>query len=155
MKGWTCGPASVKNALMAFGTNVSEPSIRRVANTIKKEGTDEKGIIAAIRHYGFSATEWRSNKKNISWKWLHEQLQSGKVVIMCFDNWDHWVVALGSVGNTGVTIFDPSNYVYNKKENGTYVLNKKNLIYRWYNNRTEDRAEDKEERMYAISIGKK
>jgi hypothetical protein len=159
---WSCGAAAVRNALRAFGKRVSEADVRSAAESasgpVEKScgcahpGTCEHGVLAAIRHFGFTAVVHRWDTQSEAWEWLHETLQSGKVVILCVHDWEHWVLAFGSLGPTGVVVFDSSNFRYNIQEAGVHVWSRRHLMECWTN--TVHTNEDKT-KMYAISVGKK
>lgn len=151
---WSCGAATVRNILRCFGLKVSELDIRTYSNTSKEFGTSENGIMDSIRAFGYTAVEHHFDDSSEAWEWLHDTLYSGKPVILAVENWEHWVAAIGSLGRTGIVVFDPSNFKVNKHENGTHVWDKKKLIHKWKNDR-KSIDEDNESRMYAISIGKK
>ena len=150
---WSCGAAVVRNALRVFKCRVSENEIRGIAGTTKQFGTSEKGILSAIRAYGFKAVEHHIDDKEEAWEWLHETLVEGKPVILCVENWEHWVVAIGSCGNTGIAVFDSSNFKVNLYENNTHVWDKKHLFHKWWNNRLSV-DDEVESRLYAIAVSK-
>jgi len=146
---WSCGAAAVVNAIRVFGTKVSEYKVRGLAGTTK-EGTDEVGIMNAVRALGFTAAPYTSDSSNNAFQWISGQLIHGSPVILCLDAWLHWAVAVGYLGDR-VVVIDSSNFSINKKENGVHIFTKNQLMRRWKNSRksvTEDR-------LYAIVVGKK
>lgn len=148
---WSCGAASVVNAIRGLGYRISEFKVRSFSNTTK-EGTSETGIIEAIRCLGFSAVVFSTNSKNEAWEWLVEQMYVGKPVILCVENFEHWISAIGICGNR-ITVFDPSNFKKNIHENGTHSWGRRYLMRKWYNTRVSLGPD--EPRLYAISVGKK
>lgn len=153
-KPWSCGTAAVRNILRIYGKKVSEVSLWSSAGLTKEFGTSEHGIMEALGDNGFEAIEHHFSNKDEAWQWLHGALNEGRPVILAVECWEHWVVAIGSLGSTGVAIFDPSNWKYNLSENGTYVWDKKKLMYKWFNNRMSV-CDETEKRLYAISVSKK
>jgi len=153
-KPWSCGTAAVRNILRIFGVKVSETSLWASAKLTKQFGTSEHGIMDALRDNDLVAVEHHFSDKNEAWRWLHGALSEGKPVILAVECWEHWVIAIGSLGNTGVAVFAPSNFKNNRYENGTYVWNKKKLMYKWFNNRISV-CDEKEQRIYDISVRKK
>jgi len=149
-KPWTCGAATVRNTLRCFGKKVSEESLRGLCGTTE-EGTDEVGIIRALKYYGYQVNEFHSDSRPNAWAWLHGCLSNGSFVILCLSNWEHWCVCTGRCGNR-VTIVDPSNFKYNRAENLTHVWDKKYLMKHWWNTRKSVEGED---RIYAISVNKR
>lgn len=146
-KPWKCGPATVRNTLRAFGHKVSEDVLTGLCGTTV-EGTDEQGIKAALRYYGYRVEEFSSNSKENGWAWLHGSMSNGNFVILCIENWNHWCVAIGRCGDR-VTIVDPSNSKYNVSELNTHVWSKEWLMYKWWNARKSVGADN---RIYAISV---
>ena len=131
---------------------VSEHDLWPLAGT-DQTGTNELGIIRALRAKGAKVAEHRFDDKDKAWKWIHKTLQNGRFIILATECWEHWVVALGSAGESGVVIFDSSNFKKNLYENGTHIWKKKKLMYMWRNNRVHI-GEETENRIYAISVWK-
>lgn len=149
-KKWSCGAAAVRNCLRSLGIRAPERQIRYYAETSKDFGTSEYGIINALKEWKCVVREYHFSSKNKAWIWLHETLQSGKPVIMAVDNWEHWIVAVGSMGDK-VCIFDSANFKYNKYENGCHVWDKDKTLYKWWNDRISVESNN---RIYAISVKK-
>ena len=126
-KPWKCGPATVRNVLRAFGVKDSEDHLTHLCRTTKM-GTDEFGIMDAIKHHGFRVSEYRSNSKKDAWKWVHGSLIQGEAIILCTQAWEHWVVCVGSLGDR-VVVIDSSNFKYNVAENGVHVWSREWLKY--------------------------
>ena len=145
---YSCGPASVVNAVRVFGQNVNEYTVRGYAGT-DKHGTDENGIMNALRELGYSASSYQTDSSNNAWQWLTGQLIHGSPVILCSEAWQHWVVIVGTLGDR-VVLIDSSNTKRNRKENGVKILTKTQLIRTWHNAR-----KNIEGRLYAIAVGKK
>lgn len=125
----TCGAAAVVNACRAFSIRVPERSVRKLAGT-DGDGTDQQGIIFALRSLGLSAEEYRGTRRSPSWQWLHGALLHGRVIILCMDNWQHWTTAIGSLGDR-VILIDSTNTKANRAENGVHVLSRDRLLRRW------------------------
>lgn len=126
---FSCGVAVIINAILCFGKIVSEKQVRKFSNTTKELGTDEKGILNALKHLGFRGEEYYLSK-NWTEDALYEALSFGWPVIICVDNLDHWCCVIGHMANKYV-VFDSLNSKSNKKENGTYVLTPNQLRKRW------------------------
>lgn len=146
---WSCGSAAVRNALRAYGHKVSERQIRALAGTTPEEGTDEIGILAAIRGLGYKAAEYSTNSPTQAWAWLSGCLVSGTVVILCVECWEHWCVAFGLLGDM-IAVFDSSNFKKVIAENGTFTWKKPTLMKKWKNSRKNVDSP----RFYAIAVGK-
>lgn len=170
---WSCGAAAVRNALEAVGVVVSEQDVRREARTVSESecpgcaatvlrkggyvappdvehtcGTPEEGIIAALEAFDCGCDEIRTDDFDEAEEELHQALQEGSPVILCVDNWEHWVVAVGSLGQTGVAVFDCSNFKVNRMNSATYVWDSETLERKWRNSRKHV----EEERMYGVIV---
>jgi ABC-type bacteriocin/lantibiotic exporter with double-glycine peptidase domain len=117
--------------LYVLGHNVTEAAIRRVAGTTPKDGTDEKGLIRAINHYGHSTKEFKDQSGKRAWGFIKSSLSRGRPVLLCVDGWGHWVAAVGSLGGK-VLVFDPEKIPGKRyKYSGLRVYNEEQLRSRW------------------------
>ena len=128
---FSCGPAAVRAALYVLGhNNISEATLRRRAGTTP-EGTNEQGLMRAIRSFNHKPKEYQSESRRASWSWLKTCLSKGKPVLLCVDQWDHWVAAVGTLGGK-VLIFDPGIPPgRRKKYSGLEIYNEQELHPRW------------------------
>lgn len=128
---FSCGPAAARAVLYVLGHHkVTEAALRRWAGTTP-DGTDERGMLRAISHYGHKGKEYQAESGKKSWAWLKNILGRGKPVLLCVDEWDHWVAAVGRLGGK-VLIFDPdSSGGRRKKYSGLVVYDEKDLLGRW------------------------
>ena len=91
---WQCGPFALKHALLMQGVRAHEDTLARIAGSSEQDGTDENQLAQAAAHFGAhlvitrrrSATAARSTLTH----WLRDQ-----PVLLCLDQWDHWVTAVG------------------------------------------------------------
>ena len=150
---WSCGPASIVNALRALGKKVSELKVRGYSSTDQDDGTNENGMVEAIRCLGFSASEFQSSDKEAMRSWIMTQVGDGKPVIVCVNEWDHWVTIVGLLGDSFVVV-DSTNTKQNKSENGCHVWSKRYLLTALWNS-DDSKLEEGDERMYGIAVGKK
>lgn len=130
-KKYSCAAASIRAALYSLGHNVSESAVRTVSGT-DKSGTDEIGILKAIRRYGHTAREYQFHSYKEAWEWLKQALHMGRPVLMCSDNWNHWVTAIGRYG-AKVWIFDPDSTTKKRRNrySGLELYSKNNWMRRW------------------------
>ena len=149
-KRWACGAAVVRNVFRVFGLRVAEHEIRGCAGSSQAFGTSESGILDALRAWGFRPLEHSFDCRQKALEWLHETLAAGQPVILAVENWEHWVLAMGSLGPSGIAIFDSSNFKVNVYENGAHVWPTKKLMHMWWNDRKS--IGTKEKRIYAISV---
>lgn len=147
---YSCGAGAVVNALRALGVRVDERRVRSLASTTI-DGTDECGVVSAVRALGHSASEFKGTSRNHAWRWLHGALLQGSAVIICVDLWKHWVTCVGLLGDR-VILIDPAKVQFNMKENGIHVLSKERLIARW---RSSCKAKDNVYQAICISKAKK
>jgi len=126
---YSCGPASIVNALRCLGVRKAEKTIRKTSNTNPKNGTSEEDMIKVLTDLGFRISKHEQGKFDKAWKWLHSRLKDGNPVIISVRNWQHYVAAIGIIGEK-IIIADP-DYA-NKKENGILILNKRRLKKFWY-----------------------
>lgn len=145
---YSCGAAAITNAFRAYGYKIAERRIRAVAGTTEN-GTDEDGVLAAVRYFGFKAIEYSTNSGTEAWSWLCGTLSQGKPVILCTEAWEHWTVAVGMLGNRAI-IIDSSNFKKNKSENGVHVWSRPWLMKKWKNGRKSVEGN----RFYAIAVSK-
>lgn len=129
-RGYSCGPAALRAALYVLGHNLTEAALRRRAGTTT-DGTDEKGIIRAVTYYGHSHREHNSESMKRSWAWLKNNISRGKPVLICSDDWSHWIAVVGKLGSR-LLVFDPdSSSGRRKKYSGLEIYNEQDLGSRW------------------------
>ncbi|GEM_PF-2618977 len=107
---YSCGPTCIYNALYLLGNGkVSFEKIKLACGTRWWNGTDESGLRRALRRLGYEGLEgqWshRADRKE-ALAWLREQHSQNHPVILCVDNFDHWVLAAGSTEKT-IFVLDP------------------------------------------------
>ena len=124
----TCGATAIVNVLKFYGFNFSENSIIPLSDTTK-EGTDDTGIKDALNALQLKHIEITTAKTKEFKAFLDIQLRIGYPIILCFDNWQHWVTLIGVTGNRYI-IIDSTNTAKNIKENGVWVYSFRQLIKR-------------------------
>lgn len=50
---YDCGACALESVFMYYGGNIFEKNIMEIAETVPKSGTPIKGILKAIKHFGF------------------------------------------------------------------------------------------------------
>lgn len=146
---WSCGPASVQNALEVLHRRVSQASLYEVCGTTEGDGTDEDGIKRALLANRCTVDEWRSSCWRDSERWLRLSLRAGRPAILCTDRWSHWVCAIGMVG-ADVLVFDPARESLNLARAGLTACRPKILQRRWG---TAKRVRERDPRYYGIAAG--
>lgn len=136
---YSCGPTCVANSLYLLG-NAKTPieRIKRACGTRWWNGTDESGLRRGLRRLGYDGTEQTWHHKSdgkTALQWLREQHQLGRPVILCVDNFNHWVLAGGSTDRK-IFVLDP--YEGHRGAAASHYSNAA-LIKRWWcKNKTEE-----------------
>lgn len=125
-KAYSCGAAAVVNALRLFGKKVSEKRVLAHSFTTRENGTDEHGIVSALRNLGFNGDPFEEETE-IEAKAV---FRSSNPVIICTQALQHWVTVI-SLEDGYYMIIDPARTKKNKKENGIHVVNWKELKRTW------------------------
>ena len=113
-RSYTCGPAAAVNALRLYGLQVPELQLAKLAGTTS-EGTDEKGLMRALRKLGAAPTAvWLTST-------VRRRVQAGIPVIIHLDEELHWVVVIGLLGDSLIA-FDSWKSKSNVEENGVRVI---------------------------------
>jgi len=133
---YSCGAAATVNALRCFGMRIPERVIRSRANTTQ-QGTSELGIVAALESFGLTGISFNVKKEkqypNLRLRAMNQlstNVSAGHPVIICTQNFQHWVTIIGKIGDRFVLI-DPANTNENKKENSVHVLSQATLSNMW------------------------
>lgn len=124
---YSCGPASIINALRCFGIKKTEKQILKTSNTNSANGTSEEDMIRVLTGLGFHIKKHEQSNLDKAWRWLRNRLKDGPVIISV-NNWQHYVAVIGRIGER-VIIFDSGGP---NKENGVKIFSKKELKKFWY-----------------------
>lgn len=127
-KRWSCGAASFRNLLELYGRKYPECKIRSITNT-NRLGTDENDLKNACERMKLEHKEIQILKRKYGSKAfcvLIKYLNEGKKVLLCVDNFSHWVLAVGH-RNRKVIIVDPENGVQTIK-----YFDRIRLLNRWW-----------------------
>jgi hypothetical protein len=92
---WSCGPFALKHALVALGRRVDERTIARIARTHWWSGTDEVRLARAARAYDCRMPLVRRTDAARARRTLVGYLSRGRPVLLCVDQWQHWITAVG------------------------------------------------------------
>lgn len=93
-KDWLCGPFSLKHALVTLGRLANEEEIARIAKSHWWSGTDEIRLARAARAYDADLAFHRTLDSEAARKSLTRQLRRRVPVILCVDEWEHWITAV-------------------------------------------------------------
>jgi hypothetical protein len=103
---WTCGPFALKHALATLGRIASEETIKVRANTRWWAGTDEINLTKAAAFFDCELQTVRSRRAEIARKRLTHFLKKRIPVIVCVDEWEHWIVVVRSENGGRFVIID-------------------------------------------------
>ncbi len=123
---FTCGPASIRNCLLAFGYIYSEKKIRDFTNTSRDSGTNERKIFRALKKLGFSYKEFFNKSERAFRQRIIYNLKKGNKIIILTDHEDHWISVV-DYSNKKLEVIDPERrrirLELTPKELGKWCLN--------------------------------
>jgi hypothetical protein len=102
---WQCGPFALKHALLALGIFAHEDELARLAGSTEVRGTNERQLGRAARLYGARLLMERRRDPAGARAALQVRLDAGQPVLLCLDQWEHWVTAV-SADDREVVVFD-------------------------------------------------
>ena len=130
---FTCGPASIRNSLIALGYLYSERKIRGLSGADRYSGTNEKEICRALKQLGFKFRTFQNRTKAAFKQRVVYNLKKGNKLILLTDHEDHWISVV-DYENKYLTIIDPEQkrvkITLTPKELSKWCLN--------FNRRTKD-----------------
>ncbi|MGA2668839.1 MAG: cysteine peptidase family C39 domain-containing protein [Ignavibacteria bacterium] len=92
---FSCGPASIRNALLSMGYKVSERKIRKLAGSDKNNGTSEKKLLKALRVLDFKYKEFYNKSESAFKQRVIYNLKKNNRLVILTDNEDHWISVVG------------------------------------------------------------
>jgi hypothetical protein len=132
---FSCGPFALKHALVALGRLASEDEISSVARPHWWSGTDELRLARAARAFDCDLTQLRRRDPERARRALIEFLRRPVPVILCVDDWGHWITVVRYEGARFVVVDSLLDPVLN-------VLSWPQLRRRWNYYDTDYDAED-------------
>ena len=103
---FTCGPASMRNALLSLGYVFSERRLREIAGSDSKHGTTERKIRKTLRLLGFKSKDFHNKTESAFKQRVTYNLKKGNKLIILTDHEDHWISVV-DYGNRHITVIDP------------------------------------------------
>jgi len=91
---YTCGPFALKHALVTLGRLADEDSISSYANPHWWAGTDEIKLAKAARHFDCDLPFLRRTDPDRAYTSLVRYINQRLPVILCVDDWGHWVTVV-------------------------------------------------------------
>src|SRR3989304_3926838 len=93
---WQCGPFALKHGLLAHGVFVHEEDITKVAGTTEADGTDDRQLMRAALAFG-GVLQCRRYRTVFGARRALAPLLAAEIpVLLCVDQWDHWVTAVSA-----------------------------------------------------------
>ncbi len=93
---WQCGPFALKHALISLGIFADEGAITHLAATRYKYGTDDIQLMRAARHFDCDVPMIRRHDPDVARVELIKYLRRGIPVLLCINDWNHWVTVVKS-----------------------------------------------------------
>lgn len=121
-----CGPASLSNALAALGLAHSQAECAQMCKTTATDGTSPKGLMAGMKAVGRQPKVLNERKGATAALWLDHFLRAGLPVVLCVDQGEHWVAAVGILGER-VLVADPADNEL------VLTYTRSGLVARWEN----------------------
>jgi hypothetical protein len=91
---WTCGPFALKHALVALGRAVDAVHIATTARTHWWSGTDEIRLARAAREFECDLVLERRRDSEQARKLLVKFLREQTPVLLCVEEWTHWITVV-------------------------------------------------------------
>ncbi|HCA78215.1 MAG TPA: hypothetical protein DEP53_00625 [Bacteroidetes bacterium] len=91
---WQCGPFALKHALVMLGIPADENELAAIAGTRWWAGTDEFQLAKAARRFNCDLTLIRRYDPEVARRELVSYLGRGIPVLLCVQEWSHWVTAV-------------------------------------------------------------
>jgi hypothetical protein len=102
---WQCGPFALKHALLGLGVFVHEDELARLAGSDVVRGTDERQLARAAHRFRTDLPVVRRGTVAGARAEIEAWLQRGIPVLLCLDQWDHWVTVVAA-DEGHVVLFD-------------------------------------------------
>lgn len=119
-----CGPAAVVNALESLGIQTTQEVVATLAKTNPQEGTYPAGMRRALEALGFEPLVIEVKDQDLALAAARGHLMTGRPILLCVDNWEHWVTAIGMLGDR-ILIVDPADGAV------TTSMNSADFLTRW------------------------
>lgn len=142
-----CGPTAIANALRALGKKLPlEPIVKLCGTT--PNGTDAPQMKHALWTLGYQYEECGVSDDRLARGWLISHVSLGHPVILCVDNWEHYVCVVGQIGQRYL-LCDSENDPKNTAENGIHALTIRTICRRW---KAAKNVSDGYERHYGLAV---
>lgn len=102
---WTCGPFALKHALVALGSLADDHALTSVVRPHWWAGVDEVRLAKAARSFGADMGMIRRRTADGAKRALVAYLRKRLPVLLCVDDWGHWITAV-RYENQRFVVFD-------------------------------------------------
>lgn len=130
--GSDCSVGALQNALRVHGRRIGYGKLARLLGGEVGEGdagADEHDLLVTIGMLDHAWEELSTSRKRDAETWLR-RFASLAPVLLCVDDWGHWVVVAGECGRR-LCLHDSLRDPYNAAEGGTHWLRVGTLMRRW------------------------
>ena len=134
---WTCGPFALKHALVTLGRLSSENEISSVAHPHWWAGTDEVKLARAARAFDCELPFVRRKDEVQAFELLTKYMTLSIPVILCVDDWGHWITVVRHEQGRFVVIDSKSEPVLNVL---TWPQLRKRWIYSYINEHGDEKT---------------
>lgn len=142
-----CGPAALANALAALGwQEVPQETIAELAGQTV-DGCGSRDLARAARSLGASVEVVQERRCRQAYQQVYWWLLHGRSCVLCVDDGEHWVTAIGVLGDE-LVVCDPAAALRPKIS----TMSEADLVSTWRwrkKNRNPNRA------YYALVVGPK
>lgn len=121
-----CGAGSIANALLAMGEHQFQEVIWNVAGGTA-DGLAPGRLLSGLDTLGYLGRELGFRAPTPALRALRRLLGKGTPVILCVDDWEHWVTAIGVLGERFL-VADPADAEI------VLSLSPDELTRRWFRN---------------------
>ena len=105
-----CGPTAVQNGLVALGLTRSIDELEKLLGCTATQGTSGPKMLKGLYHIEeLQPRKIEESREEIAHLRLDAALRSGRPVILCVDNLEHYVCAIGRLGTSRVIIADSAD----------------------------------------------
>jgi ABC-type bacteriocin/lantibiotic exporter with double-glycine peptidase domain len=91
---YTCGPAALKNALLAHNVTAGIRRLIKLSKTTKAKGTDEKQLRVAAREVGFDLWHYSATNSELIKENVRHIVLAKTTCLVTVDRWSHWVAVM-------------------------------------------------------------
>lgn len=110
----SCGPAALRNALLARGVERSEEELAKLCGYRADIGTSPKGMMRALiliakDHPALLPGPFAERQSDVAMLRLLAAHRAGYVAILLVDSDEHWVVSFGTLGDQIIHVSDSAD----------------------------------------------